>query len=89
MPGDPSVLSTAPRRSRLEKVAEYLRVSPEWLMTGRDPAGEKLDPISDQLVDIYKQLPADFQEMLMQQANGYLTLIKKGKGPHNPFGKDK
>lgn len=64
--------STAPKRARLAEVAQILGVTPEWLLTGRDPEGRAYDPIADQLVSIYRTLPDELQEVLVQQANALL-----------------
>lgn len=71
-PLNPKTLSTAPKRSRLSQVAQALGVTEEWLVTGRDADGRKVDPIANQLLGIYEQLPEHLQEALLQQANTLL-----------------
>jgi transcriptional regulator with XRE-family HTH domain len=88
---DPSkAVSTAPKRQRLEQVAEYLGVSHEWLMTGKEPMEALDNPLIRQLIAVYDSLPDRFQEALIQHANMLLTLAgDNAPGVHNPFGKKK
>lgn len=67
---------TAPKRTRLESVAKVLGVSPEWLLTGREP-GEKsnvlqfaeLSGMEAQLVMLYRSLSDDDKHQLSIYAN--------------------
>lgn len=74
-PSNPRVLSTAPKRTRLAQVAQALGVTEEWLVTGRDADGRRVDPIAEQLIGIYQQLPEHLQEALLQQANTLLIAV--------------
>jgi DNA-binding XRE family transcriptional regulator len=88
VPDNPKVLSTAPKRTRIKAVAEYLLVTEEWLRTGKGEDGLPSNPIKTQLGMIYDALPDGFQENLLQHANSLLTLSRgNAKGPHNPYGK--
>lgn len=84
---NPKVLSTAPKRTRLADVARVLGVTEEWLVTGREGDASHLDPIEQQLVMLYRALPAEIQEVLLQQANGlYSALNPRRKDRANPYG---
>jgi transcriptional regulator with XRE-family HTH domain len=85
-PSNPKVLSTAPKRTRLAQVAAALGVTEEWLVTGRDGDGRPHDPIANQLVGIYAQLPEHLQEALMQTANALLVAADPTKrSAANPY----
>jgi transcriptional regulator with XRE-family HTH domain len=67
---------TAPKRSRLEKVAKVLKVSPEWLITGREPDNQpralqfaELNGLEAQLVMLYRSLSDDDKHALSVYAN--------------------
>ena len=83
------VKSAAPKRTRLEQVAAALRVTPEYLMTGRDGDGNVVDPSRAQLLRFYDGLPAQIQDALLQHANALYNASNPWKGPHNPFGDEK
>jgi transcriptional regulator with XRE-family HTH domain len=86
-PDKPETKSTAPKRSRMGDVAKILKVTETWLRTGRDETGKIDDPIETQLLGIYRLLPTEAQELIVQQANGlYTALNPKKRGPANPFG---
>ena len=64
-----SVQGTAPRRQRLEQLAQLLGVSFEWLATGRGAGGadvieapvpgpSELPPDQQELLGLYRRLPA-------------------------------
>lgn len=63
---------TAPRRERLEQLAQLLGVSFEWLATGRGGGGShafeaqaennpELPPDQQELLNLYRRLPARFR----------------------------
>lgn len=81
-PGD-GVKSAAPKRTRLQRVAEVLGVTPEWLMTGKDSDGNVVDPIKQQLVFFYDGMSAELQSALVAHANA-LYNASKGSGPPDP-----
>lgn len=67
-----SATGTAPRRERLEQLAQLLGVSFEWLATGRGgsgpsaievqpDAGTELPPDQQELLNLYRRLPARFR----------------------------
>jgi len=67
-----SAHGTAPRRERLEQLAQLLGVSFEWLATGRGGSGpmpleanpdssRELPPDQQELLNLYRRLPARFR----------------------------
>lgn len=68
-----AVNGTAPRRQRLEQIAELLGVGYEWLATGRTSDKEKsanapliLTPEMRELLQYFNKLPADVRTALLQ-----------------------
>jgi transcriptional regulator with XRE-family HTH domain len=88
-PSNPKVFSTAPKRTRLAEVARLLGVTEEWLATGRDPVAATAplrDPIERQLLEFYRSLPTELQEVLVQQANALHNAANPGaRSAANPF----
>ena len=69
--------NSAPSRRRLEKVAEVLQVTPEWLVTGRGPqestllqAFTDLSGVESQLVMLYRLLDDNQKNSLIKTAYG-------------------
>jgi transcriptional regulator with XRE-family HTH domain len=86
-PENPEVLSSAPRRTRLAKVARALGVSEEWLLTGRDPDGQTHDPIKAQLDMFYAGMSEQMRHALVAHANTLHNLSNPdADGRFDPFG---
>ncbi len=80
------VKSAAPKRTRLAEVARVLKVSPEYLMTGRDGEGNLVDPSKVQLLEFYDGLPPELQDALVQHANALFNAAGGDRrGAANPF----
>lgn len=58
-----------------------------WLMKGKGPKKRtaSLNALEDQLVQMYRGLPEDFQAALLQDANKYLGLASPVPSVANPF----
>lgn len=80
VPGDTSVQSTAPKRTRLAKVAEALQCSEEWLLTGHAPSGD-LDPTEAAFLDMFRKLPARVQAAQYEQVASIYNALNPDK-PH-------
>jgi transcriptional regulator with XRE-family HTH domain len=88
-PANPSTLSTAPKRTRLAKVAQVLGVTEEWLLTGRDPEGRLHDPGKSQLEMFYDGMTPEMRHVLLATANTLYNLSNPdaAPGPADPFEK--
>lgn len=84
-PDGKPILSTAPSRARLAKVAAILGVTQHWLLTGEDHEGQKLDPTTSQLVMMYEGVSEESRDTLLQFANRLYSLEHPGKSAANPF----
>lgn len=86
-PADPSVKSTAPKRTLLPQVAKILGVSVAYLATGKDAAGGDLDPLEQQAISMYRDVPPEFQEAMLQSLNQIWALANRGRpaSPGDPF----
>lgn len=84
---------TAPKRQRLKAVADALGVSPEWLMTGREPGQRsdalqftELNGLEAQLVMLSRAMSDDDKYDLLIKANEMVNRSSSGEpGPANPF----
>lgn len=59
-------------------IAEYLNVSVEWLLTGKDPAQAKLPPREIlELAEDINRLPVEYQEIIKSNVESYKALCLK------------
>jgi transcriptional regulator with XRE-family HTH domain len=87
-PANPEVKSTAPKRTLMPQVAKILGVSVAYLATGKDASGGDLNPLEQQAISMYRDVPPEFQEAMLQSLNQIWALANRGKpaSPGDPFG---
>mgnify|MGYP001001456338 CR=1 FL=1 len=71
----------------IPEMAHALGVNAYWLKTGKGQktSGPDLNGLEDQLLQMYRLLPEDFQAALLQDANKYVVLSRPEPSPANPF----
>ncbi len=73
-----SARGTAPRRERLEQLANLLGVSYEWLATGRKPKeGKTAFMVKEGIVPSYRAVMTDDQEELLKLYNALSVKMRK------------
>lgn len=77
---DAQTQSTAPRRTRLEKVAKALKVTPEWLLTGKMIGPDEVDPEEAMYLDMMRKLPDAVREVVRSQ----ITSLYNALNPDHP-----
>ena len=81
----PGIKSSAPKRTRMAAVAAALKVSEEWLATGRDADGNLVDPIKKQLDSFYEGMSPEKRHELVAIANALYNLGREGGSAADPF----
>ena len=71
-------------------IADKLGVSARWLATAKGPRTNEgiqaESQLEQQLLDLYRQLPIEFQAMLLADANKYHTHAHPQTSAANPYG---
>jgi transcriptional regulator with XRE-family HTH domain len=78
---DAQVQSTAPKRTRLEKVAKALKCTPEWLLTGATTSPDEVDPEEAMYLDMMRKLPDAVREVVRSQITSLYNALNPGH-PH-------
>ena len=69
---------------RLRKIAEYLKLSPEYLSTGEETAEQENPSLKDKdLIVLYRNLekvPEEDRQMMIEQFNSSIDVFLKRKG---------
>jgi transcriptional regulator with XRE-family HTH domain len=80
------VHSTAPSRRRLALVAQALKCTPEWLMTGKMLVPGEVDPEEAMYLDMFRKLPQPVRDSLRAQLQAtYNALNPDRPHPVDPF----
>ena len=67
-----------PNANVVAQIAEYLGVSTDWLITGKDPAQAKLPPREIlELAEDINRLPVEYQEIIKSNVESYKALCLK------------
>jgi len=75
------IQSTAPKRTRLKMVADALKCTPEWLMTGAMLNPDEVDPEEAMYLDMLRKLPESVREVVRGQITALYNALNPGK-PH-------
>ncbi|MBQ5588017.1 MAG: helix-turn-helix transcriptional regulator [Selenomonadales bacterium] len=73
---------TSPSAERVKKVADRFGVSIDYLMTGEEPQKEKpqeVDPLVAMLMDVYNDLSAEDQMVILRQALAFREARKQSE----------
>lgn len=66
---------TPPGSKSLTKIAEYFNVSTDYLLGKADKPADELNDDEKELLDLYRQLPAEQHEFIKNAIRGQLTAI--------------
>ncbi|MBR1752842.1 MAG: helix-turn-helix domain-containing protein [Ruminococcus sp.] len=66
---------TPPGSKSLAKIAEYFNVSTDYLLGKADKPADELNDDEKELLDLYRQLPAEQHEFIKNAIRGQLTAI--------------
>lgn len=62
---------------RLMEIAEYLQLSPDYILSGENksaPVAPKYDESEKMLIDLFRKIPADRQELVLQMIKAALGI---------------
>lgn len=62
-----------PPAKYIMQIANFLEVTPEYLLSGVDTAGGRLSPIESEMLAMFRRLPKEMQYEFKGELKGYLA----------------